>query len=396
VTTPPPPAPAPPRRRRGFRLLVGLLVGLPLLALGGSGYYAARGPRLCGDCHEIQPSVALWQSSTHRGVGCDACHGGILTPQIEFHLGNLRRVGVHLAGKLPERIRITDQQVDALVERCVRCHQQEAAEWSAGPHGTTYRRIFLDASHNRRRLLMDDCLRCHGMYFEGPIRDLVAPLDTVGPWRLEPEGMGTRHAIPCMACHQIHREGMPLGMLPARAESAPGDRERFRPSLALYDRRGQRDVPADLLPLPAMRDHGRPVAASPDPRQALCYQCHAPQARRPDRDRRARGDQLPLVPLEPSSGHPGLVRGMSPGLLQLRPRRRGDGHHLQEPEEPSRHPLRGVPRLSRRSGAAPPVTRHRQRLRPRRHPESFFEAVPRKDLVRVPDSSGARRPAPSE
>jgi hypothetical protein len=281
VTTPPappPPTPAPRRRRRGLRLLVGLLVGLPLLALGGSGYYAARGPRLCGDCHEIQPSVALWQSSTHRGVGCDACHGGILTPQIEFHLGNLRRVGVHLAGKLPERIRITDQQVDALVERCVRCHQQEAAEWSAGPHGTTYRRIFLDASHNRRRLLMDDCLRCHGMYFEGPIRDLVAPLDTVGPWRLEPEGMGTRHAIPCMACHQIHREGMPLGMLPARAESAPGDRERFRPSLALYDRRGQRDVPADLLPLPAMRDHGRPVAASPDPRQALCYQCHAPQA----------------------------------------------------------------------------------------------------------------------
>src|SRR5215831_14398897 len=32
------------------------------------------------------------------------------------------------------------------------------------------------------------------------------------------------------------------------------------------------------LPLPAMQTGGRPVKMSPDPRQGLCYQCHAPLA----------------------------------------------------------------------------------------------------------------------
>jgi hypothetical protein len=50
------------------------------------------------------------------------------------------------------------------------------------------------------------------------------------------------------------------------------------PSLALYDRRSFDHVPAAQLPLPAMLDDGRPVATSPDPRQGLCYQCHAPRA----------------------------------------------------------------------------------------------------------------------
>ena len=47
------------------------------------------------------------------------------------------------------------------------------------------------------------------------------------------------------------------------------------PSLAFFDRRGGEPVPVDQLPLPAMQDQGRKVEMSPDPRQALCYQCHA-------------------------------------------------------------------------------------------------------------------------
>ena len=39
----------------------------------------------------------------------------------------------------------------------------------------TYARIFADAEHNSKRLLMDDCLRCHGMHFEGGIGRLVTP-----------------------------------------------------------------------------------------------------------------------------------------------------------------------------------------------------------------------------
>ena len=51
-----------------------------------------------------------------------------------------------------------------------------------------------------------------------------------------------------------------------------------RPSLALYDRRALEHVGVERLPLPAMREGERPVKTSPDRRQALCYQCHAPRA----------------------------------------------------------------------------------------------------------------------
>jgi hypothetical protein len=53
-----------------------------------------------------------------------------------------------------------------------------------------------------------------------------------------------------------------------------------RPSLALYDRRALEHIPVGDLPLPAMREGGRAVGTSPDRRQALCYQCHAPRAER--------------------------------------------------------------------------------------------------------------------
>ena len=37
----------------------------------------------------------------------------------------------------------------------------------------TYARSFLNREHNRMEAPMDDCLRCHAMFFEGTARDLV-------------------------------------------------------------------------------------------------------------------------------------------------------------------------------------------------------------------------------
>ncbi len=48
------------------------------------------------------------------------------------------------------------------------------------------------------------------------------------------------------------------------------------PSLAFWDRRSRESVSVALLPLPAVHDGERVVKMSPDQRQALCYQCHAP------------------------------------------------------------------------------------------------------------------------
>ena len=247
-----------------------LLLGPPAASL----YYEAGGGESCARCHEIRPEYDVWRSSAHRKVPCRSCHGDALTFDASFHLNNLHRVAAHLKGDVPEQVRMRGLDIVRMVERCAACHRQEYADWQAGPHGTTIGRIFLNAEHNRKRKLMDDCLRCHGAWFEGGIRDLVTPVSTEGPWQLVRKDLSGMPAIPCTACHQMHRQGTPLVR---RDEGQPPARDEVqRPSLALFDRREMRHMGG--LTVPAMRADGRPVKMSPDLRQGLCYQCHAPVA----------------------------------------------------------------------------------------------------------------------
>lgn len=260
-------------------LVAALLVAAALLMIpGASLYYEAGNGEACARCHEIRGSFENWQASTHRSVACTSCHGDALTLDPQFHMTNLRRVSTHLEGNLSGQARLKDRDLLRMLERCRGCHRQEFADWQAGPHGITYARIFLDKEQNRKQLLMDDCLRCHGAWFEGSIKDLVTPISTNGPWRLVEPERGAMPVIPCLACHQMHRHGQPLAR-PASTLSPPGpSQEVNRPSLALFDRREMMYVPAGRLPLPVMLEGTRPVKMSPDQRQALCYQCHAPLA----------------------------------------------------------------------------------------------------------------------
>lgn len=252
-------------------------------------YYQSSWGEGCARCHEIRINYDVWQKSAHRKINCTGCHASTL-------MGNLRRVKAHLTGQVPQRIHMKNQDAVAMVERCGSCHQQEFAQWSSGPHSTTYARLFTDRDHNAKRPLMEDCLRCHGMLFEGSIREVVQPLDTKGPWQLVNARMKNQPAIPCLSCHVMHREGEPLpqntfatdsppAMSSAVACAVPKARERdgskqeiMRPSVGLYDRRSRKNISAALLPIPAMFDGPRMVKMSPDQRQSLCYQCHAPLA----------------------------------------------------------------------------------------------------------------------
>ena len=189
-------------------LAIGILIvlGLPAASL----YYEYSAGASCARCHEIRSEHSSWQTSTHRAVACGACHGEILTFDPGFHLGNARRLVQHIRGAYRDPIRLRNLDVNSMVGRCQKCHQQEAAQWQNGPHGVTYETVFLDQKHNRSRLLMDDCLRCHGMFFEGGIRELVTPLNTEGPWKLLPASVVHQPVIPCLTCHAFHRSGDPL------------------------------------------------------------------------------------------------------------------------------------------------------------------------------------------
>jgi hypothetical protein len=243
---------------------------------GASLFYESSAGDACARCHEIRPAASVWRASTHRNVACKSCHGDALTLDLSFHSGNLRRVWAHLRGDIPEQIHLKGVDALKMMERCQACHRQEFAQWQAGPHSATYSRIFLDKAHNSKRLLMDDCLRCHGMFFDGAVRDLVSPVARDGPWSLKDSRLSSRPVMPCLTCHAMHREGAPM-LRPAQKPAQPGPaQETFRPSLAMFDRRRGSHVTAARLPLPAMREGDRAIKMSRDQRQALCYQCHAP------------------------------------------------------------------------------------------------------------------------
>jgi len=251
-----------------------------LMVPGASLYYESGGGTGCTKCHEMNQVFDLWHASSHRDVSCSKCHGGAFTPDPAFHFNNATRVYYHLRGDLPEQIKIRSVDMDTMVERCRSCHRQEYAQWQAGPHSATYERIFTNKTHNTNHLLMDDCLRCHGMHFEKGIRELVAPLDRTGPWRVIPPGMAQKPAMPCLTCHTVHRSGPQLKKVGEEGRIEGPKQEINRPSLAFFDRRSQRHIPVSELPLPVMLEGNRVVRMSPDRRQAVCYQCHAALATR--------------------------------------------------------------------------------------------------------------------
>ena len=274
------PAPEPPnlprkRPRRALYLLAALLSPLLLLVLISANYERSYGGA-CASCHEIWQPYSDWHVSAHRNVPCSDCHGNVFTLDAGFHLNNIRRVFTHLRGNAPAKPRLRTKDVLAMVVRCQKCHQQEVADWRSSAHSATYADIFLNPDHNKRQLLMDDCLRCHGMHFEGPIRGLVSPINTSGPWRVNPPALADHPVIPCLTCHQLHHEGAPL------PQSRPGQpilstqQEINRPSLAFFDRRELSYIPVAELPLPKLFEGAREIPRSPDQRQSLCYQCHAP------------------------------------------------------------------------------------------------------------------------
>jgi hypothetical protein len=249
------------------------IASVGLLGLGGSFganlYYAAGHGTACSDCHEMSAHVSAIHASPHRNAGCTDCHEANLATK-------LRHVRIHLFGS-PEEIHLRQADLQPMMEKCRNCHQHEYAAWHAGPHSATYADIFVNSAHNTKRRLMNDCFRCHGMYFDGSIRDVVQPQDTRGPWHLTRPELADEPTIPCQACHWVHRAGAPAAK-PAERISVAGPA--VRDSIALYDRREQMHFAASSLAIPALYDGPRPLAVSPDPRQSICYQCHAP--RQPD------------------------------------------------------------------------------------------------------------------
>jgi hypothetical protein len=238
------------------------LLAIAAFIFGADRYYHHGDGTACASCHEIRQNVELWQVSTHRNMACTECHDSTMT-------GNVRRVVRHLGGDVPERVVLRTDDVLRMMARCRKCHQQEFASWQAGPHSASYARIFTGTEHKTT-----DCMRCHGMHFDGPIQDVVVPVDIKGPWRLVRPELKDAPTMPCMTCHEIHREGKPASKLKRASVEGPV----APPSLSFFDRRSHVHYQAASLQIPQVHDAKGPLVISADPRDGLCYQCHAPRA----------------------------------------------------------------------------------------------------------------------
>jgi len=277
---------------RIWRKAVILAVSAVVVVLAGSSYWHFAAPgRTCGSCHEIVPSHDIWQQSYHREVPCEECHGTAVSNGFHSLWENARRVVGHFSGP-SDRIALNEEQIQEMIGRCKACHELEYAGWLGSGHSVGYADIFLNEKQNSAEQVNEDCLRCHGMFFEGNIQDIVQPISTKGPWKLVNPALAERHAIPCLACHKIHLRGNPAAAADyADPKSIHYSRPLPIPRAGLYDRQEKAHFATPILPTPAMFEGERPVVISTDPRQRVCYQCHAPAA---DHQTGSSDDRTPL------------------------------------------------------------------------------------------------------
>jgi hypothetical protein len=262
-----------------FFILLPLIIIFSLIIFSGgyTWWNNANPERTCASCHEISPAVTEWQHSAHRNFLCSECHGTTLSNGWHSIKEKTGMLLTHISDAPEhEQLGMNEAQVLEVTERCIKCHQREYARWSAGSHSTTYADIFLNEEHNEMEPPYWDCFRCHGMYYDGDINDLMEGPETDGnEWNMiQPEQAGLA-AIPCLACHKTHTANEPLL---SQDNSTLGDNPR-NSHISWYIRTDKRHRRADKLKMVEMVDEsGRLVQVSHDPATKLCVQCHSSNA----------------------------------------------------------------------------------------------------------------------
>lgn len=264
---------------------VGIIVVGGIVLLGG-GYKAfiTMDPNLtCAQCHEINAACTLWEKSVHSDVGCIECHGSAFSNGVGGLMEKANMIYCHFTKKITnEDIYLNEDQVLTVSGRCAVCHQAEYAAWKSGAHSVTYEDIFMDKEHNIMEKPYWDCFRCHGMYYDGNINDLMSLEGPVDEWYIKDTLQINKPTITCLTCHQVHYEQQ-------KSESYQQISEEEKSSLmtntksastAFYMRSDKRHIPSDKIYQTTMFKNDSIVKVSDDPNTWLCMQCHSPNSKR--------------------------------------------------------------------------------------------------------------------
>jgi hypothetical protein len=257
----------------------GLLFFIFALFISYSFWNSASPDKTCLSCHEISYSYDQWAGSSHRSIACKKCHGTALSEGVHSLKEKGEMLFHHTSKIRPEDIRMSEDQLIVLMQRCKECHNEEYARWNSGGHSINYSEVFLNQTHNTAETVNEDCLRCHGMFYDkGTVNDIVEPVNTSGPWKLKDSSLALRPSIPCFACHQVHKSGFPQIKQLLVTTSSRQYLKTNQTLSSFYYRRTSTYFPVSSLATPELNYHSEPVKISPDPYQRLCFQCHSPNA----------------------------------------------------------------------------------------------------------------------
>ena len=231
----------------------------------------------CAQCHEIAPVHHQWTTSAHADIHCIECHGTAMSGGFHSLFEKMNMVFTHFTkDKTSDDIRLNEKQIMDVHNRCIACHQAEYAGWLASGHAVNYKEIFMDSVHNATEKPYWDCLRCHGMFYDDNIHDLMALEDTVcSQWKIRDKKQEMLPTIPCLACHQIHTDN-PVSQRYVSLNDSFGKSVTRNPRTALYMRADKLYMRTDKLPKPVMYDGDTEIDYASDPNTLLCMQCHAP------------------------------------------------------------------------------------------------------------------------
>ena len=263
-------------------IIISLTAVVLILIVSGSyiSWNRANPDYTCAKCHEIAPSHERWKTSAHANIHCIECHGSALSEGFNSLSEKTNMVFTHFTkDKANYDIRLNEKQVLGLHNRCISCHQAEHAGWLASGHAVNYKEIFMDSVHNAKEKPYWDCLRCHGMFYDGNIQDLME-LEGIASteWKIRDKKQEMLPAIPCLACHQMHTDNPVSQRYVPIADSSRTEVSR-NSRTALYMRADRFHLLSDRLPRPEMYDGDTIVEYASDPNTLLCMQCHAPNSR---------------------------------------------------------------------------------------------------------------------
>lgn len=257
-------------------------VGLLVMAASYTTWNHLNPNYTCAMCHEIKTACAKWEQSVHADVACTDCHGTALE-SFQSATEKLNMIYTHFKNKKTfEDIYLSEQQSLDIANRCAECHQAEHASWMSGAHATTYKDIFMDAEHNRMERPYWDCFRCHGMFYDGDIDQLMNLKGKPEDWHIRNATQADKPTITCLACHQMHGEqprNIAYQDMEEGLKNQLAEKEKYPPT-ALYMRTDRRHIPSSKLYKELIFDGDSLVKEVTDANTLLCMQCHAPNSAR--------------------------------------------------------------------------------------------------------------------